>query len=78
MYDQKNATTIVNNCDTYVYLGGMDLKTCESISKRIDIPCNEVLNMPIGTEYVFRRGQEPIITERYSLKGENQMKNIAR
>lgn len=60
----------MNNCDTYVYLGGMDLKTCESISKRINIPCNEVLNMPIGKEYIFRRGQEPIITERYSLKGE--------
>ena len=78
MYERRNAITIVNNCDTYVYLGGMDLKTCESISKRIDIPCNEVLNMPIGKEYVFRRGQEPIITERYSLKGENQPKNIAR
>jgi type IV secretory pathway TraG/TraD family ATPase VirD4 len=78
MYERRNAITIVNNCDTYVYLGGMDLKTCESISKRIDIPCNEVLNMPIGKEYVFRRGQGPIITERYSLRGENQTKNIAR
>lgn len=78
MYERKNAITIVNNCDTYVYLGGMDLNTCESISKRINIPCNEVLNMPIGKEYIFRRGQEPIITERYSLKGERQTKNMAR
>ena len=68
MYDEKNATTIINNCDTYVYLGGMDLKTCESISKRLNIPSHEVLNMPIGQEYVFRRGQAPIKTERYSMQ----------
>jgi type IV secretory pathway TraG/TraD family ATPase VirD4 len=78
MYEAKNAITIINNCDTYVYLGGMDLKTGENISKRLNIPLHEVLNMPIGKEYVFRRGQEPIKTERYSLQGSLQKKNISR
>ena len=78
MYGAKNAITIINNCDTYVYLGGMDLKTSENISKRLNIPLHEVLNMPIGREYVFRRGQEPIKTERYSLQESLQKKNISR
>ena len=78
MYGTKNAITIINNCDTYVYLGGMDLKTSENISKRLNIPLHEVLNMSIGKEYVFRRGQEPIKTERYSLQGSLQKKNISR
>lgn len=78
MYGEKNATTIINNCDTYVYLGGMDLKTCENISKRLNIPSHEVLNMPIGMEYVFRRGQEPVKTERYSLQERLQKKTISR
>ena len=72
MYGDRNATTIINNCDTYVYLGGMDLKTCESISKRLNIPSYEVLNMPIGMEYVFRRGQEPIKMKRYSVQDVNE------
>lgn len=78
MYEAQNATTIINNCDTYVYLGGMDLKTCESISKRLNIPSHEVLNMPIGQEYVFRRGQAPIKTERYSMQERLQKKNSSR
>lgn len=65
MYGENDATTIINNCDTYVYLGGMDLKTCRSISARLNKPLEDVLYMPIGREFVFRRGQKPVICERY-------------
>lgn len=65
MYGQEDATTIINNCDTYVYMGGMDLKTCCSVSERLNVPLDEVLYMPIGKECVFRRGQRPIMTTRY-------------
>ena len=67
MYGKENATTIVNNCDTYIYLGAMDLPTCENISLRLDRELSEVLSMPVGTEYFFRRGKKPIVTKRYNL-----------
>ena len=68
MYGAYNATTILNNCDSYVYLGGMDLKTAQDISLRLNIPLDEVLYMPVGREYVFRRGMRPITTTRYDVR----------
>ena len=68
MYGADNATSIINNCDSYIYLGGMDLKTAQNISLRLDAPLDEVLYMPIGQEILFRRGQRPIITRRYDIQ----------
>lgn len=67
MYGPEDAVTIINNCDTYIYMGGMDLKTCWHISERLNIPLEEVLYMPVGKVVIFRRGQKPIITERYNI-----------
>lgn len=68
MYGTDNATTIINNCDSYIYLGGMDLRTAQNISLRLNAPLDEVLYMPIGQEVLFRRGQRPIITRRYDIQ----------
>lgn len=68
MYGTDNATTIINNCDSYIYLGGMDLRTAQNISLRLNAPLDEVLYMPIGQEILFRRGQRPIITRRYDIQ----------
>ena len=68
MYGYENATTIINNCDSYIYLGGMDLRTAQNISLRVNAPLDEVLYMPIGKEILFRRGQRPIITTRYDIQ----------
>ena len=68
MYGTDNATTIINNCDSYIYLGGMDLRTAQNISLRLNAPLDEVLYMPIGQEVLFRRGQRPIITRRYNIQ----------
>lgn len=76
MYGYEDATTIINNCDTYLYMGGMDLKTGRSISERLNVPLEEVLYMPIGQEYVFRRGQKPIITTRYDITKDEQYLSI--
>lgn len=65
MYGHDDAVTIINNCDTYVYLGGMDLQTCKNISQRLNAPLEDVLYMPIGQEFIFRRGQRPVVTQRY-------------
>jgi len=67
MYGYDDAISIIDNCDTYVYMGGMNLKTCHSISERLNMPLEDVLYMPLGKEVIFRRGQRPIITNRYNI-----------
>lgn len=67
MYGDENATTIINNCDRYIYLGGMDLVTCRNIAERMSLPLAEVMYMPLGQEYVFERGNKPRITERWHI-----------
>lgn len=67
MYSPADATTIINNCDTYLYMGGMDLTTARHISERLNAPLEDVLSMPVGQEFIFRRGQKPIATKRYDI-----------
>ena len=72
MYGENDAVTIINNCDTYIYMGGMDYRTAQNVSIRLDVPVTDVLNMPVGREVVIRRGQEPVKTERYDIR-ENEL-----
>ena len=60
-------TTIIGNCDTYVYLGGNDVKTAEAVAERCDLPLKRILNMPVGTNWIFRRGQEPVNATNFNL-----------
>lgn len=76
MYGTEDATTIINNCDTYVYMGGMDLLTARHISERLNTPLEDVLYMAVGKEFIFRRGQKPIITERYPITEDKQYQKL--
>jgi type IV secretory pathway TraG/TraD family ATPase VirD4 len=78
IYGSTNATTIINNCDTYVYMGGTDLPTCENISRRIDRPIERVLNMDLGRVIVFRRGSKPIIARRYQTLDDEIYKSLGK
>ncbi len=63
----NDAVTILDNCDSYVYLGGNNVDTAKNISIRLNLPLDEVLYMPVGKMVVFRRGQKPVITDRYDI-----------
>lgn len=67
MYGREAATTIINNCDTYVYMGGMDIETCEHISRRMNKPLDRVMSMPLEQVVVFRRGTQPVVSRRYQI-----------
>ena len=67
MYGSYGAVTIRDNTDNIVYLGGNDLDTADQIARRINKPVDEVLALPIGQEYLFRRGQKPIQLQRYQI-----------
>ena len=60
--------TIIANCDTYVYLGGNDIETAKSVAARSDVPVKKILNMPIGTNWIFRRGQAPVNGQNFELE----------
>lgn len=59
-------------------MGGMDLKTCQNISLRLNTPLDEVLYMPIGQVNIFRRGQKPIVTTRYAIEQDALYQSITR
>ena len=65
MYGQMEAATIINNCDTYLYMGGMDIETCRNVALRMNWPLHKVLSLPLETVAVFRRGADPYIGRRY-------------
>lgn len=66
-YGENGCKTIINNCDTYVFMGGMDVDTCRSLSIKMDVPIGDVLYLPVGKEYILRRGQKPILADRYDI-----------
>ena len=65
LYGEDKATTIINNCDTYIYMGGNDLKTARNISIRLNKPLDEVLYMKFDNIYLFQRGAKPKKIRRY-------------
>lgn len=64
----NDGRTIIGNCDTYIYLGGNDLETAENIARRCDLPLKRILSMPVGTNWIFRRGQSPINGRNFELE----------
>lgn len=56
----RSAHTIIDNCDTLIYMGGNDVETAETIAKRANKPLTDILDMPVGSNWLFRRGEKPI------------------
>ena len=67
MYGDASAATIINNCDTYVYMGGMDTDTVNHVSKLVNMPMGELMGMEPGKVVVLRRGVKPFQTYRYQV-----------
>ncbi len=65
MYGDSDAATIRNNCDSMVFLGSLDLDTCNTIGKMANLPVHEIIGMQIGQCVVGRRGMGVVMAERY-------------
>ena len=63
-----DGATIIGNCDTYIYLGGNDVKTAQAVAERADVPTKRILNMAVGTNWIFRRGQTPVNGKNFDLE----------
>ena len=64
----EDGRTIIGNCDTYVYLGGNDVETAQSVAMRANQPLDQILYMPVGTNWIFRRGQKPVKSKNFDLE----------
>jgi type IV secretion system protein VirD4 len=62
-----SAHTIMDNCDTMVYLGGNSNDTASMIARRANKSLRQVLEMPVSTNWTFRRGQAPVFSHTVDL-----------
>lgn len=66
LYGRPRASTIINNCDQMLYLGGQDLDTVRLISERSNQPFHSILSMPLDKAYIFIRGCNFVLAEKYN------------
>ncbi len=55
----QSAHTIADDCDTLIYMGGNDPETARSIAIRCNKTTHTILQMPLCTSWIFRRGEKP-------------------
>lgn len=66
IYDSERASVIRQNCPVQLYFpGGFDDKSCELVSKKMNIPYEDVLYSKMGQVFIMTAGRKPIILERY-------------
>lgn len=76
LYGKSAACTILNNCDTCLYLGGQDVDTAQYISVKANCRIDRVLNMPISEAYLFTRGQLPRKVTRFDVSRHEQYERM--
>lgn len=66
LYGAARCKTILNNCDTCLYLGGQDVDTARYISMKADKSVHSILNMPLDGAWLFQRGHMPKSVRKYA------------
>lgn len=68
IYGRVNATTIFNNCDRMIYLGGTDIETCNNMAKRAGVCFEKIYELPLNKCIIFERGKKAKFADRYKTK----------
>ena len=58
-YSEEEASTILNNCDHMLYLGGTDVPTAQYIAVKAGKLPETILNMKLDKAWLFERGSVP-------------------
>lgn len=61
------AHTIIDDCDTMIYMGGNDPQTAHEIAVRCNKTTQTILHMPLCSSWIFRRGTTPFMTRNMEL-----------
>lgn len=67
MYGVAVASSIANNCDHWLYLGGQDVNTAKQVSVKACRTLDAVMQMPLDRAYLFERGRKPELVRPYDL-----------
>lgn len=62
------AATIMENCDTVLYLGGNDVGTARWIGERANKPAHSILTMPVEDALLLQRGKAARKVRRYRME----------
>lgn len=65
----ESAHTIIDNCDTMIYMGGNDAETARIIADRSNKHVHRIHDMPIGTNRIFCRGEKPKFSDTVDITG---------
>ncbi len=76
MYGHSGSIEILDCCDSYVFMGGNNYETARNISLKLNVPLEETLYLPVGKAVVFRRGERPVISTRYSIRDDKFYQKI--
>lgn len=68
LYGSGESTTIINNCDNCLYLGGQDVETAKYIAVKANKTPDSILNMPLHCAYLFTRGQKAKLVTKYDIR----------
>lgn len=63
----QSAHTIIDDCDTLIYMGGNDPETAHSIAVRCNKTTQTILHMPLCSSWIFRRGEKPFMCKNLEL-----------
>ncbi len=77
LYREARAYTIIDNCDNILYLGGQSIETAEYIATRVNVPVEEILDMPLNKAYLITRGQKARSVCKYDLRDHPRYKELA-
>ena len=77
-YYGEDAQTIIDNCDTYVYMGGSNPEQAKIVGRRANKLDSTILNMPVGKSWVFRRGQKPVLCNNFDLEAFRKEKGLVK
>lgn len=63
-----DADTIIGASDTFVYLGGNDIKSAKSVAERSGKSVQEILSQKIGYSLILRRGEKAVLVKNYDME----------
>ncbi|MCD7855654.1 MAG: type IV secretory system conjugative DNA transfer family protein [Clostridiales bacterium] len=73
IYGADKASIIRQNCPVQVYFpGGFDDRSCELVSKRMNISYENVLYAPMGKVFIMAAGRKPAVVQRYDAFKSNE------
>jgi type IV secretory pathway TraG/TraD family ATPase VirD4 len=64
MYSAYAADTIINNCDTILYLAANDVGTANYVAKRAFKTTDNILTMPRDKAYVLFSGEKALLANK--------------